>query len=257
MYGKFFASTFTGSMVGAGPVPFAVWGYVVANAVEGQVELNPRLLSAIIGTTPEQIEAAIEYLCAPDPKSRTKDYEGRRLIREGEYAYKVPNHKTYRNIRNQIERREYNRQKKAEERARKRDVKARVNDKSAESAHTEADTDTDTEAVTTTTAIRQKADESPDVGKSPASWVGRLGDFWNTHVGTVQYGRVGKDLQPMVRIWGEDIVQTAMANFARYRRNCIDKGLNGKRPEGWADFVRDFRDHVPGNALPLAARAAK
>lgn len=110
------------------------------------------------------------------------------------------------------------------------------------------------ELQTTTTAIRQKADESPDVGKFPATWVGRLGDFWNTHVGTIQYGRVGKDLQPMVRLWGEDIVQTAMVNFVRYRRNAIDKGL---RSEGWADFVRDFRDHVPGNAIPLAARAAK
>ena len=255
MFGKFFASTFTGSMVGAGPVPFAVWGYVVANTVDSQVELNPRLLAAIIGTNEADIDAAIAYLCAPDPKSRTKDHDGCRLIREGEFAYRVPNHMTYRNILNESDRREYNRIKKAEERARKREVKLTVNDKSAQSA--EAEAEAETEAKTTTTAIRPKSDDSPDVGKFPASWVGRLGDFWLTNVGTIQYGRVGKDMQPMIRIWGEDLVQTAMANFARYRRNSIDRGLNGKRPEGWADFVRDFRDHLPGNAVPLAARAAK
>lgn len=113
------------------------------------------------------------------------------------------------------------------------------------------------ELLPTTTAIRQKADESPDGGKAPASWVGRLGDFWNTNVGTVQYGRLGKDLQPMVRLWGEELVASAMANFAKHRRIAVDRGLNGKRPEGWADFVRDFRDYLPGNAVPLAARAAQ
>ena len=139
---------------------------------------------------------------------------------------------------------------------------------------TETETEAKKETEKATTAIRQTADESPDVkkvntvssdvkpsrldaGQAPASWVGRLGDFWLTNVGTIQYGRVGKDMQPMIRIWGEDLVQTAMANFARYRRNSIDRGLNGKRPEGWADFVRDFRDHLPGNAVPLASRAAK
>lgn len=131
------------------------------------------------------------------------------------------------------------------------------------------------ELQTTTTAIRQTADESPDgvksvndvsndvklsrldAGQTPASWVGRLGDFWLTNVGTIQYGRVGKDLQPMVRLWGEDVVASAMANFAKHRRLSVDRGLNGKRPDGWADFVREFREYVPGNAVPLASRAAK
>ena len=112
------------------------------------------------------------------------------------------------------------------------------------------------ELLTTTTAIRPKSDDSPDVGKLPASWVGRLGDFWLTNVGTIQYGRVGKDLQPMVRLWGEDVVASAMANFAKHRRLSVDRGLNGKRADGWADFVREFREYVPGNAVPLASRAA-
>lgn len=133
MYGKFFASTFTGSMFGAGPDVFAVWGYVIANAVESQVELNPALLAAVIGTSPERISAAIEKLCAPDPLSRTKTHDGKRLIREGEYAYNVPNLLAYRSIRNEEERREYNRVKKAEQRERDK-VKDSVIDMSAVSA---------------------------------------------------------------------------------------------------------------------------
>ncbi len=69
-YGKLFASTFTGSMVGAGPDVFAVWSYVVAHVIDGQVELNHILLSAVLGATPERVAKAIDFLCQPDPRSR-------------------------------------------------------------------------------------------------------------------------------------------------------------------------------------------
>ncbi|HEX9239228.1 MAG TPA: hypothetical protein VF910_01060 [Candidatus Bathyarchaeia archaeon] len=118
MFGKFFASTFTGSMVGAGPEMFAVWGYVVANTVASQVELNPRHLASLIGMTPEAVIKCIERLCGPDPESRSKKANGRRLIREGEFAYFVPNHEAYRAVRDEQDRREYNRIKKAEGRSR-------------------------------------------------------------------------------------------------------------------------------------------
>jgi len=128
MYGKFFASAFTGSMYGAGPDVFAVWAYVIANAVDSQVELNPRLLAGVIGMTPERAAAAIDYLCAPDAKSRSKVAEGRRMIREGEIAYSVVNHDAYRSIRSEEDRRAYNREKQREHRARVKGVRALVND---------------------------------------------------------------------------------------------------------------------------------
>lgn len=159
MYGKYFASTFSGSMIASGPEVFAVWGYVIAHAVNSYVELNPRLLAAVIGSTPDRMKEAIEKLCAADPESRSKTEEGRRLIREGEYQYRVVNHEKYRRIRDEDGRREYNRIKKQEERARKAGrvatpadsipVKQSVNDivgQSTLSAHTEADTDTEESA---------------------------------------------------------------------------------------------------------------
>jgi hypothetical protein len=153
MYGKFFASTFSGSMMAAGPEVFAVWGYVIATAVDSTVELNPKLLAAVIGSTPKRMQAAIEALCAPDPSSRSPEAAGRRLVQEGPYQFRVTNHEKYRTIRNEEERREYNRLKKREERARKSNgASLTVRDKSAASAHTEAEAEAEADTETKTEA---------------------------------------------------------------------------------------------------------
>jgi hypothetical protein len=117
MYGKYFASTFTGSMFGAGCEVFALWGYIIAMAVDGTVELNPSYLSAVLGATPEQVGAALRVLCNPDPQSRTPTAQGARLIHENGFTYTVVNHGIYRAIRNEEERRAYNRDAKRKERA--------------------------------------------------------------------------------------------------------------------------------------------
>lgn len=149
MYGKYFASTYTGSMIGAGLNVFAVWGYIIANTVKSRVEINPRLLAMVLGCKEEEILQAIEYLEKPDPRSRSKEYDGRRIIREGEYQYFIPTFDTYRKILNEDERREYNRLKQAEHRRKIKEigidkrrsinVKERVNDLRGMSAHTEAE----------------------------------------------------------------------------------------------------------------------
>lgn len=114
MYGKHFASLYEGSMVGAGAVVFAVWGYVIAKQepdkkMGSQVRLNPKLLAAIIGESEQDVEKAIKFLCAADPQSTTKGQSGRRLVRLGEFDYQVVNGAKYRAIRDQEERREQNR----------------------------------------------------------------------------------------------------------------------------------------------------
>lgn len=120
MYGKHFRSMYEGSMYGAGIAVFAVWGYVISSARNSRVELNPKVLANTLGATREEIEGAIEVLTSPDPDSRHKEHEGRRLLREGQFQYFIPSWEIYQRIRNEEERREYNRAKKAEERAKKR-----------------------------------------------------------------------------------------------------------------------------------------
>ena len=155
MYGKLFSSTFTGSMFGAGPEVFAVWSYVVANVVDSYVELNPPLLAAVLGADAERVRAAIERLCDVDPASRNPSEEGRRLIHEGGFQYRVVSHEIYRNMRNEEDRRIYNREAQARSRARRKPVstsnplKNKVSTGlSAMSAHTEAEADTDTDLHT-------------------------------------------------------------------------------------------------------------
>lgn len=174
MYGKFFASTFTGSMYGAGPDVFAVWGYVIANTYDSQVELNPKLLAASIGTTPERIVTAITFLCAPDSISRSKNDDGRRLIREGEFAYRVPNFAAYRAVQNEEQRREYNRIKKAEQREREQvNVKDRKFDSQEMSAQTEAETETKTETETDKKLIR--------TASRPVGFADEFEDLWKAY----------------------------------------------------------------------------
>lgn len=101
-------------MVGAGAVVFAVMGYVIAKqepdkTVGSQVRLNPKLLATILGESQQSVQKAIEYLCAPDEHSTSKEEGGRRLIKLGEFDYRVVNGQKYRMIRDSEARREQNR----------------------------------------------------------------------------------------------------------------------------------------------------
>lgn len=116
---------YTGSMVGAGFGPYAVMGYVISNqkpdsVVGFQVELNPALLTTIFGEPVEVVRKAIDFLCAPDPESRTPTEEGRRLVRMGQYAYRVVNGAVYDKIRNEEARRAQNREAQARFRAKQK-----------------------------------------------------------------------------------------------------------------------------------------
>ena len=117
MYGKHFKSAYTGSMYGAGADIFAVWGYVIAHTVKSSLEINPRMLAPILGMTIKRVQAAIDYLSAPDPDSRNTDSEGRRLVKDGAFQYFVPGWERYNKIKDEEARREYNRDKKRESRA--------------------------------------------------------------------------------------------------------------------------------------------
>lgn len=102
-------------MIGSGAIVFAVWGYVIATArpdkaVGAQATLNPVLLGAILGETPLDVSKAIEFLCSPDPRSTSKEHDGRRLVKLGEFDYQVVNYARYRAIKNEESRREQNRE---------------------------------------------------------------------------------------------------------------------------------------------------
>ena len=110
-------------MIGSGLNVFAVWDYCIARNRSGVVELNSKLLAFIFGTDEKVIDDAIEKLTAPDPKSRSKEFGGARLIREGEYQYRMVNWAHYDSLKSADDLREYNRRKQAEWRARQKPQK--------------------------------------------------------------------------------------------------------------------------------------
>lgn len=100
MFGKVFESMFTGSMVGAGPAVFAVWVYAIVHSKPpGEVELNSKLIAASLGCTEDEVDSAIEWLMKPDDSSRSDVDDGRRLVREGPFLYRLPTWDHYQRVR--------------------------------------------------------------------------------------------------------------------------------------------------------------
>ena len=128
MYGKHFEGMYTGSMYGGGLAMFAVWGYIIATTrpvkdehgvIEGIVEVNPVHLAGILGCEASEVEKVLKKLQEPDERSRSPEENGAKLVREGQFQYRVVNWSRYRDIRDEEARREYNREKQAQYRARK------------------------------------------------------------------------------------------------------------------------------------------
>ena len=124
MFGKHYESMYTGSMLGAGAPVFAVWGYVVSHQKPSRdgrytVEVNPKLLAVVLGEPVEVVETVLRRFQEPDAGSRSKEEEGRRLVKLGEYLYWVVNGAFYAKLANDESRRAYNRMKQREHRAKK------------------------------------------------------------------------------------------------------------------------------------------
>ena len=147
MYGKIYEQTFRGSMYGSGSCIFAVWSYVIAHTKpDAMVELNPQELASMIGEDQSRIQEAIEHFQSPDPRSRSKEFEGRRLIQKGEFIYFVPQYHKYHGFANDRERREYFAQKKREQRQRDRDRQTVKSKESKDVTQSEAESGSKTEA---------------------------------------------------------------------------------------------------------------
>jgi hypothetical protein len=115
-------------MAGAGADIFAVWGYVVAHAGYGYVELNPAVVGALIGMPVESVNKSIDYFCQPDPASRNQDQSGCRLIHEYGFRYRVVSQPMYRDaFKSEGARRDYLRVKQQESRARRKQNKQGLN----------------------------------------------------------------------------------------------------------------------------------
>jgi len=95
-FGKIHAQMYEGSMFGAGLEVMAIWPYMLARADKNhRIEMNPKMVAAMIGCSVDDVTTALGILESPDPESRSKEHEGRRIVKEGEYMYFIPNRRLY------------------------------------------------------------------------------------------------------------------------------------------------------------------
>lgn len=145
-YVKLFSSIVTSSMWSESPATRIVWVTMLAMKDNYQ-EVHAAIpgLARAANVPLKDTEAAIKKFLSPDPYSRTKDHEGRR-IEEIPGGWRILNGEYYRKLMSIEERREYKRIKEAERRARMRgkpvdkDGQA-VTERGQKSAETETETE--------------------------------------------------------------------------------------------------------------------
>lgn len=101
--------------------------------------------------------------------------------------------------------------------------------------------------VTTTTT-------TPLLPKPPAkadprpNWPAAVAETWVRRVGVIREGRVGKDLQPFVRLYPSG--EAAVGAIARAVEIYADLCTRRAQKPAWADFVRGVQGYVPATMLP-------
>ncbi len=142
-YSKLFGSIITSTIWREDKETKILWITMLAlKDKNGIVEGSVPGLADMARLTLAETEESLQKLRDPDPHSRTKTHEGRR-IEDVDGGWFIINHEKWRNKMNADERREYLRIKQAEHRARQQPVNKRKQ-KSTPSTDADADADADT-----------------------------------------------------------------------------------------------------------------
>lgn len=159
MYAKVFRSIFDGSLYGQFEATIVFLAMLVLADKDGSVDMTPEKLAAAAGYPLDIVLKGIFELEKPDPRSRTPDEDGRRIVHlhSAGWGWQITNYAKYRDIRTSEERREYFRIKKQEQRAAAKELLTcptistpvhTVHPSDAESdAYAESDSESDAEKI--------------------------------------------------------------------------------------------------------------
>lgn len=131
MYGKIFSSMYDGSLYGQWEAIVTMQQLIVLCDIAGVVDMTPQAIAARTSIPLEIIQKGLELLMMPDKYSRTPDCDGRRveLIDDRRpWGWHIVNYEKYRFMASAEEKREADRVRIAEKRA-----KSRVSQSVAES----------------------------------------------------------------------------------------------------------------------------
>lgn len=113
MYTKLYRSIVDGSLYGRREALTVFFVMLALADSEGNVDVLPKKIADILGENEDFVNIGIAELSAPDPISRTPTAEGRRILLLNDHrtwGWKITNYEAYRKIRDEEERREYQRQ---------------------------------------------------------------------------------------------------------------------------------------------------
>lgn len=122
MYAKVFKSMFDGTLRGRSDALLVFVNLLANSDREGFVDKHFLAISQETGLSVERVVAATLELESSDRQSRSQELEGRRLERmdaHREWGWRIVNYGKYRKLRDEDDRREYNRVKQKESRAAK------------------------------------------------------------------------------------------------------------------------------------------
>ena len=116
-----FGSMWQGSLYGRFEASAVFMVFLSLCDRDGRVDMTPEAIAGTCGWPLDFIRSGIAELEKPDPRSRTPDEDGRRIIRlddHRDWGWMITNYAKYRDEMRSMDRREYLRQKKREQRAR-------------------------------------------------------------------------------------------------------------------------------------------
>ena len=144
-----------------------------------------------------QCRHALKRLASPDPDSRTKDHQGRRII-EVDGGWRLLNYPTYRELRDADERRMQTREavRAFRERKAKGVTVSKVSRRKPRKAQAEAEAEAEIKPST------------------PEAWVRVLGQAWiNVYGGIPNYGQIGSNLKPLLDTHPFEVVQERWGHY--------------------------------------------
>lgn len=173
-YTKLFNSILASTIWRASDTTRIVWITLLAMSdKDGICEGSIPGLADLAHVSVEDCETALAELAAPDTYSRTSEHEGRRIEPIDGVGWQLLNHAKYRMKMSEDERREYNRRKQAEHRAKEKELKDAEVSNSVNEYQTESMTVNDSQsqsamsAHTDTESKAEKKREKSGFNKPP------------------------------------------------------------------------------------------
>ena len=144
-YGKLFQGIYDSTIAEDYRVRLVFQDMIVLSDEDGKLDMTIEAFCRRTNVPRRMVERAIEILTQPDPSSRNREEEGRRIVPldpERDWGWEVVNKARYRDIASDAHRREKARIRK--QRQRDRDKSQGSHATSRKSRHTDTDTNTDT-----------------------------------------------------------------------------------------------------------------